>query len=398
MKVDLSSPANSLPTTQLFLMADLMLNTNIPSPCYVCEESKLEANLQLMQRVQQESGVEIILALKGFSMWSTFDLVSQYLQGSTASGVWEAKLGREKIGKQVHVYSPAFKPADINQLVGLADHISFNSLGQWQRYKQQVLQGGLAAGLRVNPEHQEAETELYDPSAPGSRLGIKKSELTNADLSGISGFHIHNLCESDSFATERTIKAVEEKFGQWLPQLQWINFGGGHLMTSEGYDVEHLIQTLKTFKARHPHLTVILEPGSAVAWQTGFLVTEVVDIVENVDKIAILDMSATAHMPDVLEMPYRPEISGAGQANEKPYTYRIGGNSCLAGDAIDLYSFDHELQIGEQLIFEDMIHYTMVKTTFFNGVEHPSIGIIRKDGSFELVRKFEYQDFKNKLS
>jgi carboxynorspermidine decarboxylase len=379
-------------------MTHPILNPNIPSPCYVCEESKLEANLKLMQKVQQASGVEIILALKGFSMWSTFELVKQYLQGSTASAVWEARLGKEEIGKQVHAYSPAFKPADIDELVNLADHISFNSLGQWQRYKQQIVSAGVSAGLRVNPEHQEAETELYDPSAPGSRLGIKAKDLQLADLNDIDGFHIHNLCESDSFATERTIQAVENKFGQWLPQLKWVNFGGGHLMTREGYDVAHLITTLKAFKVRHPHLTVILEPGSAVAWQTGTLVAEVVDIVENQDKIAILDISATAHMPDVLEMPYRPDVRGAGKAGEKAYTYRFGGNSCLAGDAIDLYSFDHELQIGERIIFEDMMHYTMVKTTFFNGVEHPSIGIIRKDGSFEVVRKFEYEDFKNKLS
>lgn len=379
-------------------MQDPMLNPAIPSPCYVCEEAALEANLQLMQRVQRESGVEIILALKGFSMWSTFGLVKQYLQGSTASAVWEARLGKEEIGKQVHAYSPAFKPNDINELVNLVNHISFNSLGQWNRYKDQILQAGVSAGLRVNPEHSETETALYDPSAPGSRLGIKAKDLVGADLTGIEGFHIHNLCECDSFATERTIKAVEQKFADWLPHLKWVNFGGGHLMTKDGYDVEHLIQTLKAFKQRHPHLTVILEPGSAVAWQTGCLVTEVVDIVENDGKIAILDMSATAHMPDVLEMPYRPEVRGAGKVGEKPYNYRFGGNSCLAGDAIDLYSFDHELQIGERIIFEDMIHYTMVKTTFFNGVEHPSIGLIHKDGSFELVRKFEYEDFKNKLS
>jgi len=375
-----------------------MLNPAIPSPCYVCDETALEANLQLMQHVQQQSGVEIILALKGFSMWSTFKLVGQYLQGSTASAVWEARLGKEEIGKQVHAYSPAFKPKDIDKLVSLVNHISFNSLGQWNRYKEQILQAKVSAGLRVNPEHRETETELYDPSAPGSRLGIRAQDLDNQDLLGVEGFHIHNLCECDSFATERTIKAVEQKFAKWLPQLKWINFGGGHLMTRQGYDVEHLISTLKAFKQRHPHLNVILEPGSAVAWQTGTLVAEVVDIVENQDKIAILDISATAHMPDVLEMPYRPEVRGAGKAGEKAYTYRFAGNSCLAGDAIDLYSFDHELQIGERIIFEDMIHYTMVKTTFFNGVEHPSIGLIKKDGNFQLLRKFEYEDFKNKLS
>jgi carboxynorspermidine decarboxylase len=379
-------------------MTDPMLNSSIPSPCYVCDETALETNLQLMQYVQKESGVEIILALKGFSMWSTFELVGQYLQGSTASAVWEARLGKEEIGKQVHAYSPAFKPADIDELVNLVDHISFNSLGQWQRYKQQILDSNVSAGLRVNPEHQEAETALYDPSAPGSRLGIRAQDLHSADIKGVEGLHIHNLCESDSFATERTIKAVEDKFAKWLPKLKWINFGGGHLMTRQGYNVKHLVDTLKAFKGRHPHLTVILEPGSAVAWQTGTLVAEVVDIVENQDKIAILDISATAHMPDVLEMPYRPDVRGAGKAGEKAYTYRLGGNSCLAGDAIDLYSFDHKLQIGERIIFEDMMHYTMVKTTFFNGVEHPAIGIIRKEGNFELVRKFEYEDFKGKLS
>jgi carboxynorspermidine decarboxylase len=379
-------------------MNDPMLNPAIPSPCYVCEEAKLEANLKVMQRVQEESGVEIILALKAFSMWSTFDLVKQYLQGSTASAVWEARLGKETIGKQVHAFSPAFKPADIDELVDLVDHISFNSWGQWQRYKQQILASSVSPGIRLNAEHREAETELYDPSAPGSRFGILAKDLVDADLTGIEGFHIHNLCECDSYATERTILAVEAKFGQYFSQIKWINFGGGHLMTKKGYNLEHLIATLKAFKSRYPHLNVILEPGSAVAWQTGPLICEVIDIVENRDRIAIVDMSATAHMPDVLEMPYRPEVRGAGKPGEFAYTYRFGGNSCLTGDAIDLYSFDHELQIGERIIFEDMIHYTMVKTTFFNGVEHPSIGILHKDGRFELVRKFTYEDFKNKLS
>ena len=377
---------------------DPILNPAIPSPCYVCEEHKLENNLKLMKRVQDKSGVEIILALKGFSMWSTFDLVGQYLKGCTASSVWEAKLAKEQMGKEVHAYSPAYKPNDINELVNLVNHISFNSMGQWQRYREQILNAGISAGLRVNPEHREADTELYDPSAPGSRLGILARDLENQDLSGIEGFHIHNLCECDSFATERTILAVEQKFGKWLGQLKWINFGGGHLMTSQGYDVEHLIQTLKAFKSRHPHLNVILEPGSAVAWQTGPLVAEVVDIVENQGKIAILDISATAHMPDVLEMPYRPAVRDAGEAGEKAFTYKLGGNSCLAGDVIDSYSFDHELQIGERVIFEDMIHYTMVKTTFFNGVEHPAIGILRKSGEFELVRQFDYTDFRDRLS
>ncbi|GAC15624.1 carboxynorspermidine decarboxylase [Aliiglaciecola lipolytica] len=379
-------------------MSDEMLNPNIPSPCYVCEEVKLEQNLQIMQRVQQEAGVDIILALKGFAMWSTFDLVGKYLKGCTASSVWEAKLAKFEMNKEVHAFSPAYKPADMTELLELVNHISFNSLSQWQRYKDQVIAKGISAGIRLNPEHREAETELYDPSAPGSRLGIRAVDLEGADLSNIEGFHVHNLCECDSYATERTLLAVEKRFAKWLPDIKWLNLGGGHLMTKKGYNLEHLIDTLAQFKKRHPHIHIILEPGSAVAWQTGSLVSEVVDLVENDGKIAILDISATGHMPDVLEMPYRPVVTGAGMPGKKSFDFKLGGNSCLAGDVIDTYSFDHDLVVGERLIFEDMIHYTMVKTTFFNGVEHPSIGIIRKSGEFELIRKFEYEDFKHRLS
>ncbi len=376
-------------------MTDLTQRTDIPSPCYVLEEEKLIKNLELMKRVQEASGARIILALKGFSMWSCFDIVKQYLHGATASSVWEAKLAAE-MGKEVHAYSPAYKKQDIEELSKLVNHLSFNSLTQWQAYKDAM--PGVSLGLRINPEHQEAETPLYDPAAPGSRLGIRASELENVDLSEIEGFHCHNLCECDSFATERTLLAIEQRFGKWLGQLKWLNLGGGHLMTSEGYDVEHLIATLKAFKQRHPHLDVILEPGSAVAWKTGPLVAEVVDLVNNEGDIAILDISATAHMPDVLEMPYRPHILNGFQANEKAFNYKLGGNSCLAGDVIDSYSFEKPLHIGDRLQFEDMMHYTMVKTTFFNGVEHPAIGILRKDGAFELVRSFSYEDFKGRLS
>lgn len=376
-------------------MTDLTQRTDIPSPCYVLEEAKLVRNLELMKRVQDESGARIILALKGFSMWSSFDIIKPYLHGATASSVWEAKLASE-MGKEVHAFSPAYKPQDMVELSKLVNHISFNSLGQWQRYQDQL--PGVSQGLRVNPEHQEAETPLYDPAAPGSRLGIRAAELEGVDLSGIEGFHCHNLCECDSFATERTLKALETRFGKWFGQLKWLNLGGGHLMTRAGYDVDHLINTLKDFKSRYPHLDVILEPGSAVAWQTGPLIAEVVDIVENEGKIAILDISATAHMPDVLEMPYRPAILNAAMPGDKAYDYKLGGNSCLAGDVIDVYSFDKPLNIGDRLQFEDMMHYTMVKTTFFNGVEHPSIGILRSDDTFELVRQFDYSDFKGKLS
>jgi carboxynorspermidine decarboxylase len=379
-------------------MNPLLLDKSIPSPCYVCEEDKLSANLRLMQDVQSRAGVDIILALKGFSMWSTFDLVKQYLQGATASSVWEAKLAKYEMAKEVHAYAPAYKQKDMDELVNLCEHISFNSLNQWQQFKQQVLNSGVSAGLRVNPENQEADTPLYDPCAPGSRLGILASQLSGKDLSGIDGFHVHNLCECDSFATERTLKAIDEKFSEYLPQLTWLNLGGGHLMTRKGYDVEHLISALTKFKAKYPHLRIIMEPGSAVAWEAGPLVAEVVDIVENEQQIAILDISATAHMPDVLEMPYRPRVTGSGQPGEKAYTYKLGGNSCLAGDVIDEYSFDAPLKPGDRLIFEDMLHYTMVKTSFFNGVEHPHIGILRSSGEFALIKSFTYEDFKGRLS
>lgn len=376
-------------------MTDLTQRMDIPSPCYVLEEAKLIRNLELMKRVQDESGVRIILALKGFSMWSCFDIVKRYLHGATASSVWEARLAAE-MGKEVHAYAPAYKPADIDALQSLVNHISFNSLSQWQRYRDQL--SGTSIGLRINPEHQEAATPLYDPAAPGSRLGIRASELEGVDLTGIEGFHCHNLCECDSFATARTLEAIEQRFAKWLPSLKWLNLGGGHLMTREGYDVDHLIATLKAFKTRYPHLDVILEPGSAVAWQTGPLIAEVVDVVNNEGDIAILDISATAHMPDVLEMPYRPTILHAGMPGEKAFDVKLGGNSCLAGDVIDVYSFDAPLKAGDRLQFEDMMHYTMVKTTFFNGVEHPAIAILRQDGSVDVVRRFTYEDFKSRLS
>ncbi|MFT6270239.1 MAG: carboxynorspermidine decarboxylase [Alphaproteobacteria bacterium] len=364
----------------------------------MCEEDKLRANLVLMQDVQARAGIDIILALKGFSMWSTFDIVREYLQGATASSVWEAKLAKYEMGKEVHAYSPAYKQQDMDELIDLCEHISFNSLNQWQQFKAQVLSSKVSPGLRVNPENQEADTPLYDPCAPGSRLGILASQLIDADISGIEGFHVHNLCENDSFSAQRTLQAIENKFGAYLPTLKWLNLGGGHLMTSENYDIEHLISTLVSFKTKYPNLRIILEPGSAVAWQAGPLIAEVVDIVENEQQIAILDISATGHMPDVLEMPYRPTVYDSGLANEKAYTYKLGGNSCLAGDVIDEYSFDKPLKAGDRIIFEDMLHYTMVKTSFFNGVEHPAIGILQSNGEFTLIKTFTYDDFRNRLS
>ena len=377
------------------------LSAAIPSPCYVLDEAKLRRNLELMKRVQNESGARIILALKGFSMWSSFPLVKQYLAGCTASSIWEAELAAETFSGEVHAYSPAYKANEMPRLLELCNHISFNSLSQFARFKADTKEAGVSMGIRINPEQQEADTELYDPSAPGSRLGVRAADLVGADLTGIEGFHVHNLCECDSFSLERTLQAVEEKFGDYLHQLKWLNLGGGHLMTREGYDVEHLIAQLKRLQETY-NVEVILEPGSAVAWQTGPLVCEVVDIVENEGSILIVDISATAHMPDVLEMPYRPALTFNGEeggfAGAKPFAYRIGGNSCLAGDVLPEYTFSQEVQVGDRLLFEDMMHYTMVKTSFFNGVEHPSIGILREDNSFELVRKFNYQDFKSRLS
>ncbi|AAV82832.1 carboxynorspermidine decarboxylase [Idiomarina loihiensis] len=369
----------------------------IPSPCYVLDEKLLRKNLELMQKVQEQSGADIILALKGYAMWSAFPLIRQYLKGCTASSVWEAKLAAEEFSREVHAYAPAYKQEDIDELLPLVNHLSFNSVSQWHKYREQTADAGVSVGLRINPEHQEAETELYDPSAPGSRLGIRASELNQQDLTGVEGLHVHNLCECDSFALERTLDAVENRFGEQLKQMKWLNLGGGHLMTRQGYDVDHLIKQLKRLRETYD-LQVILEPGSAVAWQTGPLVCEVVDIVENQGQIALLDISATAHMPDVLEMPYRPVITGAGLPAEKAFSYRLGGNSCLAGDVIGEYSFDQPLAVGDRLVFEDMMHYTMVKTSFFNGVQHPAIGILRENGQFDCVRQFSYEDFRNRLS
>ncbi|WP_417441997.1 carboxynorspermidine decarboxylase [Idiomarina sp.] len=370
---------------------------DIPSPCYVLDEKLLRKNLELMQKVQEQSGADIILALKGYAMWSAFPLIRQYLKGCTASSVWEAKLAAEEFSREVHAYAPAYKQEDIDELLPLVNHLSFNSISQWHKYREQTADAGVSVGLRINPEHQEAETELYDPSAPGSRLGIRASELKQQDLTGVEGLHVHNLCECDSFALERTLEAVENRFGEQLKQMKWLNLGGGHLMTRQGYDVDHLIKQLKRLRETYD-LQVILEPGSAVAWQTGPLVCEVVDIVENQGQIALLDISATAHMPDVLEMPYRPVITGAGLPAEKAFSYRLGGNSCLAGDVIGEYSFDQPLAVGDRLVFEDMMHYTMVKTSFFNGVQHPAIGILRENGQFDCVRQFSYEDFRNRLS
>ena len=374
----------------------------IPSPCYVVEESLLRRNLALIRSVTQRADVDIILAFKAFALWKSFPIFREYISHTTASSLFEARLAKEEFGSKAHTYSPAYTEEEFEEILDYSNHITFNSLSQYERFALKV-QGRASVGLRVNPEYSEIETELYNPCAPGSRFGILAQDLP-AQLPGdIEGFHIHCHCESGSDVFARTLIHIEEKFSKWFPQIKWINFGGGHLMTRKDYDVELLIKTLQDFHARYPHLKVILEPGSAFAWQTGPLVTKVVDIVENAGvKTAIINASFTCHMPDCLEMPYQPAIRHAkGQeANgreQEEFVYRIGGNSCLSGDFMGWWRFDHELQIGETLIFEDMIHYTTVKTNMFNGIGHPSIGMLHEDGTFELFRKFTYEDYRDRM-
>ena len=373
----------------------------IPSPCYVMEETLLRRNLELIRSVAQRADVEIILAFKAFALWKSFPIFREYISHTTASSLFEARMAKEEFGSKAHTYSPAYTEEEFEEIVAFSNHITFNSLSQYERFAKQV-QGRASVGLRVNPEYSEIETELYNPCAPGSRFGILAQDLPELLPADVKGFHIHCHCESGSDVFARTLSHIEEKFSKWSPQLQWINFGGGHLMTRKDYDVELLIKTLQEFHARYPHLKVILEPGSAFAWQTGPLVTKVVDIVENAGvKTAIINASFTCHMPDCLEMPYIPEIRGAEIVNCKlsngKCIYRIGGNSCLSGDFMGWWRFDHELQIGETLIFEDMIHYTTVKTNMFNGIGHPSIGMLHEDGTFELFRKFTYEDYRGRM-
>lgn len=375
-----------------------MINyTQVPSPAYVLDMARLRRNLELIQRVQRESGASVILALKGFSMWRVFPFVKEYLAGATASSLHEARLIFEEMGVPAHTYAPAYLPAEFEEMLRYSSHVTFNSLAQYERFKDQLQ--SVSAGLRVNPEFSVVDTDLYNPSAPGSRLGTMLENIGSELPAGIEGLHIHTLCESSAEDSANLFSAVEARFGHFFPQLKWINFGGGHLMTRKGYDVEHLIKALAAFRSRHPHLEVILEPGSAIAWETGELVSTVLDIVDSRGvKTAILDVSFTAHMPDTLEMPYRPKVLGASDPVPGKPTYRLGGVSCLAGDFMTEYSFDQELQIGDQLVLWDMIHYTMVKTTTFNGVKHPDICIWHEDDQLEIVKHFEYEDFRNRLS
>lgn len=360
----------------------------------------LRRNLELIRSVRERAGVDIILALKGFSMWRVFPMVGKYLSGATASSLDEARLIYDEMGVRAHTYSPAYLPGDFEEIMRYSSHITFNSLNQFARYKEQVqhFPEPISMGLRVNPEYSEVETDLYNPASPVSRLGEVAENLPDQLPDGIEGLHFHTLCESSSYALEKTLESFEARFAKYFPQLKWVNFGGGHLMTRQGYDIEHLIGLLHDFKNRHG-LKVIMEPGSAIAWETGVLIASVLDIIENHGvKTAIVDVSFTAHMPDTLEMPYRPRIIGAGDPVEGLPTYRIGGVSCLAGDFMEAYSFERPLAVGDRMVFLDMIHYTMVKTTTFNGVKHPNICIWHEDGQLEIVKQFTHQDFKTRLS
>jgi carboxynorspermidine decarboxylase len=373
-----------------------------PSPCFILEEARLRSNLELIARVQRESGAQIILAFKGFAMWSAFPILREYVHGATASSLSEARLCHEEMGAKAHTYSVAYLPSEFGKILKLSSHITFNSLSQWTKYKNKVLNAPekVSPGIRVNPGWSPVKTDLYNPASAGSRLGEPVENFKSRFPDGIEGLHFHVLCESSSQDLETTLSHFEKQFGAFLPKLKWVNFGGGHLMTRKGYDADHLISVIRNFRKRHPNLQVILEPGSAFAWDTGVLVATVLDIVSNKGvKTANLDVSFTAHMPDTLEMPYRPGVRDAStDASTAKYRYRLGGISCLSGDFMEEYGFDKPLKVGQQIVFEDMIHYTMVKTTTFNGVTHPSIAILRPDGKLDVIRKFGYKDYKNRLS
>jgi carboxynorspermidine decarboxylase len=371
----------------------------VPETCYLIEEELLRKNLALIKHVSETAGVEIILAFKGFAMWSTFPIVREYIKGATASSLYEARLCFEEMKTKAHSYVVAIAPEEIDELLEYSSVLTFNSLSQFERYKDKCKAKGVSMGIRVNPQYSEVTTELYNPCSPNSRLGVSSEHFGEKLPEGLDGIHFHALCENDSYTLEKTLEAFEERFGHLVKQAKWVNFGGGHLMTREGYDIQHLVRVLKAFKDRYPNVEVILEPGSAFAWRTGYLVSRVLDIIENNGvKTAMLDVSFTAHMPDCLEMPYRPRIWGASDPQEGKPTYRIGGTSCLSGDYMFEYSFENPLQVGDRIVFDDMIHYTMVKTTMFNGVSHPCISMWTKNGEYKLIRRFEYEDYKRRLS
>jgi len=371
----------------------------LKTPVYVCEEKLLERNLKLLDYVGQKSGAKIILALKGFAMHATFPLVSEYLQGCTASGLYEARLAREEFGKEVHTYSPAFKEDEIEEIARISDHIVFNSPSQLLHFKRKVkeVNPDIDISLRINPEVSASPVDIYNPCGIYSRLGTTLANFDEELLEYVDGLNFHALCEQGADELEEILILFEKNFSYCFKNLKYINFGGGHHITKKGYDVEKLIRLIKEFRERYS-VEVYLEPGEAVGWESGYLISTVLDVFHNGMNLAILDTSAEAHMPDTLAMPYRVEVRGAGEAGEKKYSYRLGGNTCLAGDIMGDYSFDKPLEIGDKVIFEDQIHYTFVKNTTFNGIKLPSLAIKRKDGTIEVVKEFGYENYKNRLS
>ena len=370
-----------------------------PSPCFLIDEMRLRRNLELISTVKRQADVEIIMAFKAFASWRLFPIIREYISCTTASSLSEARLAVEEMGSKAHTYAPVYTEKEFPRIASYSSHITFNSVAQFNRFYLQAKEQNVSCGLRINPEFSEVATDLYNPCASGSRLGITVEALGAKLPQGVEGLHFHTLCESSSYDLEKTLSVVEDKFGKFFPQLKWLNMGGGHLMTRKDYDVAHLISLLNRFKERHPHLQIILEPGAAFVWQTGELISTVQDIVENGGiKTAMLDISFACHLPDCLEMPYKPDIVGATDVQEGKPTYRMGGNSCLSGDFYGDWSFEKPLQVGDKIIFSDMIHYTIVKTTMFNGVSHPSIGLWTQEGKFELLREFGYEDYKSRNS
>lgn len=371
----------------------------IATPYYIVYEDKLRRNLSLINRVEREAGVNIIMAFKANALWRTFPIIREYNRDFTASSLNELRLGNEELGGEAHVYCPVYTEATISEFLSRATHLTFNSLGQWEKYGAKTLAAGVSPGLRVNPQCSVIETEIYTPALPGSRFGVTADQLAGVLPAGIEGLHFHALCESSSYDLEKVLAAFEDQFGMYFSQLKWVNFGGGHLMTREGYDVDHLIGLLKDFRGRYPWLQVVMEPGSAFTWRTGDLITEVLDVVENQGvKTAVIDASFACHMPDCLEMPYKPAITESVPEAEGLPRYRLGGNSCLSGDYVGDWCFREPLKAGDRLTLEDMNHYTTVKTSMFNGIQHPAMVLCDSDGNCTYLRRFDYNDYKNRMS
>lgn len=373
--------------------------SNLKTPCFITDERLLRRNGEILLNVQKEIGCKVLLAQKAFSMFSAYPILRDYLAGTTASGLFEAKLGREEFGGEVHIFSPAYSPEDMPDICDISDHIVFNTLSQWQQHKETVKNSNrnISCGIRVNPEYAEVETDLYNPCIPGSRMGCRADSFTEELFEGLEGIHFHTMCEQNSDVLERTLPHVIEHFDPYLKKCKWVNFGGGHHITKADYDIDKLVSCIKLIQGKYG-VQVYIEPGEAVALNAGFLVATVLDFVDNGMPVAILDASAACHMPDVLEMPYRPHIIGSGEPGEKAYTYRLGGNTCLAGDIIGDYSFDNPLKSGDKLIFCDMAIYSMVKTNTFNGMPLPDIALHRANGNIEIIKHFTYEDFKCRLS